>query len=560
MNRSKLSVFTGIVIFVSVLISSSSWGQNNGNFEIAKNLDIYATLFKELNKNYVDEISPGDLMEKGIDAMLESLDPYTVYIPESEAEDYKFITTGQYGGVGALIQQQGDKIVVAEPYEGNPAQKAGIKAGDVILEIDGQSTQGKTTSEVSAILKGQPGTAVKVKFQREGVEDPIEKEMVRDNVKVENIPYYGLVGDGIGYIKLVSFTQEAAKEVKEAFTDLRNNNELRGLILDLRGNGGGLLQEAVDITNIFVDKGNLVVSTKGKLSNKNYAYKTTNMAVDKDIPLVVLVDNSSASASEIVAGAIQDLDRGVILGQRTFGKGLVQNVIPLSYNSSAKITVAKYYIPSGRCIQAIDYSKKNENGDSEAIPDSLISSYKTKNGRTVHDGLGIEPDLKSEPDKLSAISYALFTKYLFFNFATKFEREHPHIDSAIEFEVTDEIYQNFLGYISDKDYSYTTKCEEALSELKKNAQEEKYFEDISHEYEMLAQKLKERKEGDIYKHKEEIKKILKLEIVSRYYYLKGEIIASLAQDPEIAKSIEVLKAKESYLAILDGSVHNESKQ
>jgi len=560
MNKSKLSVLTGFLIFVVVLISSSSRGQSNGNFEIAKNLDIYATLFKELNKNYVDEISPGDLMEKGIDAMLESLDPYTVYIPESEAEDYKFITTGQYGGVGALIQQQGDKIVVAEPYEGNPAQKAGIKAGDVILEIDGQSTHGKTTSEVSAILKGQPGTVVKVKFMREGVDSPLEKEMVRENVKVENIPYYGMVGDGIGYIKLVSFTQEAGKEVKEAFIDLKSVNEVKGLILDLRGNGGGLLQEAVDITNIFVDKGNLVVSTKGKLSNKNYTYKTVNMAVDKEIPLVVLVDNSSASASEIVAGALQDLDRGVILGQRTFGKGLVQNVIPLSYNSSAKITVAKYYIPSGRCIQAIDYSKKNENGDSEAIPDSLITAYKTKNGRTVYDGLGIEPDLKCEPDKLSAISFALFTKYLFFNFATKFERENPSIASAVEFKVTDEIYNNFLDYISDKDYSYTTKCEEALSELKKNAQEEKYFDDISHEYEMLALKLKERKEGDIYKHKEEIKKILKLEIVSRYYYLKGEIMASLAQDPEIARSIEVLNAKDSYLAILDGSVKNESKQ
>jgi carboxyl-terminal processing protease len=560
MNRSKLSVLTGFLIFVVVLISSSSFGQNNGNFEIAKNLDIYATLFKELNKNYVDEVSPGDLMEKGIDAMLESLDPYTVYIPESEAEDYKFITTGQYGGVGALIQQQGDKIVVAEPYEGNPAQKAGIKAGDVILEIDGQSISGKTTSEVSAVLKGQPGTAVTVKISREGVDSPIEKKMVRENVKVENIPYYGMVGDGIGYIKLVSFTQEAGKEVKEVFMDLKSTNEVKGLILDLRGNGGGLLQEAVDITNIFVDKGNLVVSTKGKLSNKNYAYKTTNMAVDKEIPLVVLVDNSSASASEIVAGALQDLDRGVILGQRTFGKGLVQNVIPLSYNSSAKITVAKYYIPSGRCIQAIDYSKKNDNGDSEAIPDSLITAYKTKNGRTVYDGLGIEPDLKCEADKLSAISYALFTKYLFFNFATKFERENPSIASAVEFEVTDEIYQNFLDYISDKDYSYTTKCEEALSELKKNAQEEKYFDDISHEYEMLALKLKERKEGDIFKHKEEIKKILKLEIVSRYYYLKGEIMASLVQDPEIAKSIEVLNAKDSYLAILDGSVKNESKQ
>jgi carboxyl-terminal processing protease len=560
MNRSKFSIFAGIVLFIFSLTSFTVIGQDNNNFEIAKNLDIYATLFRELNKNYVDEISPGDLMEKGIDAMLKSLDPYTVYIPESEVEDYKFITTGQYGGVGALIQQQGDKIVVAEPYEGNPAQKAGIKAGDVILEVDGQSVHGKTTSEVSTILKGQPGTNVKLKIQRDGMNSPMEMELTRNNVKVDNIPYYGLVGEGIGYIKLVSFTQEAAREVKNAFTDLKNKNNLNGIILDLRGNGGGLLQEAVDITNIFVDKGNLVVSTKGKLPNKNYAYNTTSIAIDKDIPLVVLVDNSSASASEIVAGAIQDLDRGVIIGQRTFGKGLVQNVIPLTYNSSAKITVAKYYVPSGRCIQAIDYSKKNENGDSEAIPDSLITAFKTKNGRTVYDGLGIDPDIATEPEKLSAVSFALFSKFLFFNYATKYEREHPQIVSAVDFQVTDDIYQDFLNYISDKDYSYTTKCEEDLTDLKKNAQEEKYFDDLMTEYDNLSAKLKEKKEGDIFKHKEEIKKILKLEIVSRYYYMKGEIIASLADDPEIAKSVEILNERDSYLAILDGTSKDKSKQ
>jgi carboxyl-terminal processing protease len=553
MNRFKKIIITGLILCFTIPAPLLLISQNSNNFEIAKNLDIYTTLFRELNKNYVDEISPGDLMETGIEAMLESLDPYTTYIDESEVEDYKFITTGQYGGVGALIQQQDELIVVAEPYEGNPAQKEGIKAGDIILEVDGQSVKGKSTSDVSAILKGQPGTTVKVLFRREGVPEPFEKELEREYVKIANIPYYGIIGDGIGYIRLMGFTQEAGKEVSNAFLELKSNNQLKGMVIDLRGNGGGLLQEAVSITNIFVDKGNMVVSTKGKLPNKNYTYNTTNFALDKDIPLVVLVDNSSASASEIVAGAIQDLDRGVVVGQRTYGKGLVQNVIPLSYNAQAKITVAKYYIPSGRCIQAIDYSHKNKNGDGEKIPDSLITAYKTRNGRTVYDGLGVDPDVKTEPLKLSPLSTSLLVKFLFFNFATKFEREHPEILPANEFQITDEIYNDFIAYLSDKDYSYTTKSDESLEKLTENARSEKYYEDIKSELEMLALKLKDIKDNDLSKHKDEIKKILKLEIVSRYYYQKGQIIASLTDDQDIEKAIEILNEKNSYLAILDGS-------
>jgi carboxyl-terminal processing protease len=555
LNMNKFSKTIIAVIFLCLFgfIGIQASCQTNNNFEITKNLDIYTTLYKELNKNYVDEISPGDLMEIGIEAMLESLDPYTVYIPESEVEDYKFITTGQYGGVGALIQQQGDKIVVAEPYEGNSAQKAGIKAGDIILEVDGHTVKNKTTSDVSSILKGEPGTKVSVKFQREGVPEPFVKDLEREYVKIENIPYHGMIADGIGYIKLLGFTQEAGKEVKDAFMELKTNNTLKGLVLDLRGNGGGLLQEAVTITNIFVDKGNMVVSTKGKLPNKNYTYNTTNLALDKDIPLVVLVDNSSASASEIVAGAIQDLDRGVIVGQRTYGKGLVQNVIPLSYDAQAKITVAKYYIPSGRCIQAIDYSKKNENGDSEKIPDSLITAYKTRNGRTVYDGLGIDPDVKIEEERLSPLSTSLLVKHLFFIYATKYEREHPAILPPGEFEVTDDIYNDFIAFLSDKDYDYTTKCEETLDKLQKYAEDEKYFDAIQMEYNQLALKLKEIKDHDLSKHKVEINTILKLEIISRYYYQKGQIIASLNDDKDIEKAIEILNEKDSYVAILDGS-------
>ncbi len=553
MKSSSKSFATLFIICFSICLSLTGRGQTSNNFEIAKNLDIYATLYRELNKNYVDEISPGELMVTGIEAMLESLDPYTVFIPESEVEDYKFITTGQYGGVGALIQMQGDKIVVAEPYEGNPAQKAGIKAGDIILEVDGQSVKGKSTNDVSTILKGQPGTLVKIKFQREAGSQPFEKELEREYVKIANIPYYGMIADGIGYIRLLGFTQEAGNEVKNAFIDLKTNNELMGIVLDLRGNGGGLLQEAVSITNIFVDKGNMVVSTKGRLPNKNYTYNTTNPAVDKDIPLVVLVDTSSASASEIVAGAMQDLDRGIIIGQRTYGKGLVQNVIPLTYNSQAKITVAKYYIPSGRCIQAIDYSHKNENGDSEKIPDSLITAYKTRNGRIVYDGLGIDPDIKTEINSLSPLSTSLLLKHLFFQFATKFEREHSSIPPAKDFEITDDIYNDFVAFLSDKDYNYTTQCEETLEDFKKHAKEEKYFDSIEKEFEQLVLKLEENKDNDLSKHKDEIKKILKLEIVSRYYYQKGQIIASLDDDPTIDKAVDILNEKDSYLAILIGN-------
>ncbi|RLD49713.1 MAG: peptidase S41 [Bacteroidetes bacterium] len=458
-----------------------------------------------------------------------------------------------------MIQKQDDYVVISEPYEGKPAQKAGLKAGDILLEIDGKSAKGKSTSDVSSVLKGQAGTSVNLKFERPGTEEPFEITLVRENVKIDNIPYYGMLADNVGYIKLTGFTRDAGKEVKDAFVKLKSENELKGIVLDLRGNGGGLLQEAVNITNIFVDKDQVVVSTKGKLATKNHTYKTSRMAVDNNIPLIVMVDGNSASASEIVAGAIQDLDRGVIIGERTFGKGLVQNVIPLTYNSQMKITVAKYYIPSGRCIQEIDYSHKDNSGHSEKVPDSLITAFKTKNGRTVYDGGGIEPDVLSERDEMSKLSMSLFVNYLFFDFATTFARENSEIPSPDEFVITNEIYEDFINYISDKDYDYTTQCEETLQELKEHAEEEGYFENISGEYETLFQKFEENKKEDLANNEDEIKKILRFEIVSRYYYQRGKIISSLSDDKRILKAVEIINSNDNYLTILEGDNSTENK-
>ncbi len=543
-----------ISITISLALAFTAQAQiTSSSFEISKNLDIFATMYKELNNNYVDELNHGELIKTGIDAILEKLDPYTVFISEAEIEDFNFMTTGQYGGIGALIHKQGDFIVISEPYEGSPAMKAGLLHGDRILKVNDKDTRGKSVSDVSSVLKGQPGTKLKVLVDRDGEKSPLEKEIIRENVSIPNVTHSMMLSDGTGYIKLSGFTQNSGKEFKEAFLKLKEGGNMKGLIIDLRDNGGGLMNEAVNITNLFVKKGELVVSTKGKSPDRNKSYKTFIQPVDTEIPLVVLVNAFSASASEIVAGALQDLDRAVIIGERTFGKGLVQNIIPLSYNTQMKVTVAKYYIPSGRCIQAIDYGHKDSTGRSAKIPDSLINTFKTRSGRLVYDGGGIIPDILTEQPMLSNISMSLISRYLIFDYANKFRREHTTILPAGDFTITDEIYTDFVGWLQDKDYDYTTRSEKMLSELKKTAESEKYFDELKNEFEMLQSKMMHNKQADLNKFRDEIKSLLRNEIVSRYYAQKGRVEAAVTEDMEIKKAIEVIGNQQEYKTILSGT-------
>lgn len=541
--------FKLIILAISLAITSVvSVGFVDNYFEIAKNLDIFTTLYKELNTFYVDETDPGDLMKKGIKAMLKSLDPYTTYIPESDIEDFRFMTTGQYGGIGAMITTRGDYVYISEPYEGFPAQKAGLMAGDKILEINGKSAKGKSTEEVSKVLKGQPNTAVTVLIERKNKTKPFEVSFDREKVSVASVPYSSFIEDGIAYIRLRSFTRNCANDLKNAIKELKKEQELKGLILDLRSNPGGLLNESVDIVNLFVDKGEEVVSTKGKIKSWEKSYVANKTPLDTEVPLVVLINSTSASASEIVSGAIQDLDRGVVIGQRSYGKGLVQQTRKLSYNSQLKLTVAKYYIPSGRCIQALDYSNRNDDGSVGKVPDSLMTSYETRNGREVKDGGGILPDIITDPGKYSMIIPSLLKERLFFDYATDYRFSHDSISE--EFIFSDADFSDFSSYISDKEYTYKTETEKSLEKLKKKAEEEDYFDNLSAEYDILFAKMLENKNNDLQKSKEEIKEILTGEIMSRYFYQKGRIKAGLNFDIEVEKAIEILKEKTEYNKIL----------
>ena len=541
-----------MVLLFFPILSYAQEKQNN--FEISKSIDIYNNVLRYLNMNYVDEINPAELNETAINAMLKELDPYTVFIPESEIEDVRLLTMGEYGGIGAIIQYYDDNVHISEPYENFPAHKAGLLPGDAILEINGVNTEKKTVSEVSELLKGQPGSQLTLKIRREGEKNIITKTLTREKIKIDNIPYYTVLDGGIAYIILNQFTKDAAKELKEAFLKMKSENELKGVVIDLRGNGGGLLNEAIDIVNIFMPKNKLVVYTQGKTPDQNRNYYTKYEAEDTEIPLAILVNESSASASEIVSGSIQDFDRGVIVGQRTFGKGLVQNILPMTYNTQMKVTVSKYYIPSKRCIQEIDYSKKTKN-DTLAKNDTLGPEFKTANGRIVYEGHGIQPDVKIEPETISTITVHLYAQNMIFKYANKFYREHKTIAPPEEFEITDEIYNDFVNFVEEQDFSYTSESEKDFEELIKTAKLEGYYDNIKEQLDVLEKELRSHKDNDLINNKEEISEILKMEIVGRYYFQKGKIISSLKDDPELNRAVEILldsNGENEYENILKG--------
>jgi len=541
-------VIVGVFAFA---ISFYSFKQDDKNFQIAKNLDIYYTLFRELNLFYVDDVDPTKLVKTSIDKMLESLDPYTNFIPEDDIEDFRFMTTGEYAGIGALISKQKGKILIAEPYEGFPAQKSGLKAGDVLLEVAGKSTEKLSTEDVSALLKGPANKAVVVKVQRYGQKKPMDIEIMREKIQIDPVPYYGMLDKETGYIRLTNFTENCTERVKMALIELKEKQGAKTLVLDLRSNPGGLLIEAVRIANLFVPKGQEIVSTRGKVKQWDKVYTASENPIDTIMPIAVLVNRGSASASEIVAGAIQDLDRGMIIGTRTFGKGLVQTTRDLSYNAKLKITTAKYYIPSGRCIQALDYTHRNADGSVGIVPDSLISKFKTKKGRVVFDGGGVAPDLTVDDESLSNVATNLVTGSVIFDYATYYNSKTEKIASPEEFVITPEIYADFIQFVKGQDFKYESKTESELDNLLEVAKHEKYYDISKDEFEKLKSKLGHNLDMDLEHFKKEISELLADEIVSRYYYQKGAIKAALREDSDISKALDILHKPDGYAAIFD---------
>lgn len=518
-------------------------------FEIAKNLDIFASLFKEVNALYVDEINPNKTIRTGIDAMLNSLDPYTNFISEDEVEDYRTLNTGQYGGIGAVTRQINNRTFVTMVYENYPAFKNGLKIGDEVLKMDGIELARLSVEEANHLMRGQVGTTVKLTIKRMGQTNPIDIEFKREKIKISNVPYFGMLNDNTGYVQLTEFTPEAGKEVKNAVVSLKEKGA-KYLIIDLRGNPGGLLLEAVNICNLFIPKGKKVVDTKGKLEDSNITYETLNAPVDLDIPVAVIINRGSASASEIVAGTLQDYDRAIVLGERSYGKGLVQVGRPLSYNSQVKITTAKYYTPTGRCIQVLDYTHRREDGSVASIPDSLKKEFRTTRGRKVYDGGGIDPDVKVEAQEAATITQVIYGKGFIFDYATLYAFNHSTLPEAKNFSLTDQEYQDFVTWMKNKSYSVQSPVEAELLELTEEAKREKFYDDLKPQLDQIKTRLAETRKNDLTHYKDQIKQLLEKEIVSRYYFEKGSVETGFKYDQEVKAAIEVLHNQPEYKRIL----------
>ncbi len=537
--------------FVIVAGTFLSFKRDTRNFEISKNLDIFNSVFRELDICYVDTVNPEKSIESGINYMLSQLDPYTVYYPESKNEELKMMTTGKFAGIGSIIRfhKKKNHVVINAPYEGMAAHKAGLKPGDVLLEIDGKDLTGKTTEQVSELLRGEPGTSFVLKYERPGVAEPQTVKITRENIQTPAVPYYGMLENKVGYIVLNSFFDGCARDVRRAFIDLKEQGAT-AMVLDLRNNPGGLMNEAVDLLSMFIPKGTEVVSTKGKLKQASSVSKTSKEPLDLQMPIAVMVNGNSASASEIVAGSLQDLDRAVVVGDRTFGKGLVQVIRDLPYGGSLKVTTSKYYIPSGRCVQAINYQKRAANGRAERIPDSLTHVFHTAGGRPVRDGGGVTPDVKSDEEELPTMLFYLANDDVLFDYATDFCLKHPTIPAPEQFEVTDADYADFKAMVKKVGFKYDRESEKALKTLKDIAKIEGYTEDAKAEFEALEKKLTHNLDRDLDHFSKEIKMLIADEIVQRYYFQRGTIIQQLKNDKDVKKAVSVLTDAAAYKKIL----------
>lgn len=546
--RKKLFIgFSSIAVLVAVLSFTSP---TERYFEIAKNLDIFATLFKEVNALYVDEVNPNTLVKTGIDAMLESLDPYTNYIPENMVEDFRTMNTGQYGGIGAYTREINNRTVVTMVMENFTAQKSGLKIGDEILKIDNVDLSKISAEQEGLLMKGQVGTPVSLTIKRMGVDQPIKIDFKREKIKENNVPYFGMLENNIGYIQLLEFTPDAGKEVRNALISLKENGA-KSLILDVRGNPGGLLFEAVNICNIFLPRGKLVVSTKGKIPEHNQNYETLNNPVDTEIPVTVLINRGSASAAEIVAGTLQDYDRAVVIGEKSYGKGLVQVSRPLSYNSQLKVTTAKYYTPTGRCIQVLDYSHRREDGSVGSIPDSIKQSFKTSTGRVVYDGGGIDPDVKTEATDLHPLTQKLYVAGYLFDYATLYAFTRPSIDDPRNFSLSNDEYQHFTNWMKGKDYTYNSYLDQQLKELNREAKREKYYNELKPQLDLIQSRIEDSKKNELQLYKDQIRRLLEEDIVSRYYLEKGSVEVGFKYDNDVKKAKEILLNQQQYKKILN---------